>query len=69
MAKQKKYTIMIIPDDEKDSWSFNLSKAALQLTGFLMIFLFIASLLILALYFPKLSYHRGVEDNYKKNLR
>ena len=66
MTKQKKYTFMIIPDDEKDSWSFNLSKAVLQLTGFLMISLCIGSLLILVLYFPKLSYHRGIESNYNK---
>ena len=66
MTKQKKYTFMIIPDDEKDSWSFNLSKAVLQLTGFLMISLCIGGLLILVLYFPKLSYHRGIEDNYNK---
>ena len=66
MTKQKKYTFMIIPDDEKDSWSFNLSKAVLQLTGFLMISLCIGSLLILVLYFPKLSYHKSVEANYNK---
>ena len=66
MTEQKKYTFMIIPDDEKDSWSFNLSKAVLQLTGSLMISLCIGSLLILVLYFPKLSYHRGIEANYNK---
>ena len=57
---------MIIPDDEKDSWSFNLSKAVLQLTGFLMISLCIGCLLILVLYFPKLSHHRAIEANYNK---
>ena len=66
MTKQKKYTFMIIPDDEKDSWSFNFSKAALRLTGFLMLSLCIGSLLILVLYFPKLSYNRGIEANYDK---
>jgi len=66
MTKQKKYTFMIIPDDEKDSWSFNLSKAVLQLTGVLIISLCIGGLLILVLYFPKLSYHRSIEDNYNK---
>ena len=66
MARQKKYTFMIIPDDEKDSWSFNLSKPVLQLAGFLIVSLFIGSLLILVLYFPKLSYHRDIEANYNK---
>ena len=66
MTKQKKYTFMIIPDDEKDSWSFNLSKLVLQLTGSLMISLCIGGLLILVLYFPKLSYHRGIVANYNK---
>ena len=66
MTKQKKYTFMIIPDDEKDSWSFNLSKLVLQLTGSLMISLCIGGLLILVLYFPKLSYHRSIEANYNK---
>ena len=66
MTKQKKYTFMIIPDDEKDSWSFNLSKAALQWTGFLIVSLFIGSLLILVLYFPKLSYYGDIEINYNK---
>ena len=66
MAKQKKYTIMIIPDDERDSWSFNLSKAAMQWTGFLIVSLFTGSLLILGLYFPKLSYHKDIEINYNK---
>ena len=66
MEKQKKYTFMIIPDDEKDSWSFNLSKAALKWTGFLIVFLCIGSLLILVLYFPKLSYYGDIETNYNK---
>ena len=66
MTKRKKYTFMIIPDDEKDSWSFNLSKAVLQCTGFLMISLCFGSLFILILYFPKLSYHRDIEANYNK---
>ena len=66
MAKRKKYTFMIIPDDEKDSWSFNLSKAVLQFTGFLMISLCFGSLFILILYFPKLSYHKDIEANYDK---
>ena len=66
MAKQKKYTFMIIPDDEKDSWSFNLSKAVLQWAGFLIVVLFIGSFLILGFYFPKLSYHRDIEVNYNK---
>ena len=66
MTKQKKYTFMIIPDDEKDSWSFNLSKAVFQWIGFLMVSLFIGSLFILVLYFPKLSYHRNIEANYNK---
>ncbi len=57
---------MIIPDDEKDSWSFNLSKAALQWMGFLIVSLFIGSLLILVLYFPKLSYYGDIETNYNK---
>ena len=66
MMKQKKYTFMIIPDDEKDSLSFNLSKTVLQWTGLLMIFLCIGSILILVLYLPKLSYHRNIEANYNK---
>ena len=66
MTKRKKYTFMIIPDDEKDSWSFNLSKAALQCAGLLIISLCFGSLFILSLYFPKLSYHRDIEDNYNK---
>ena len=57
---------MIIPDDEKDSWSFNLSKAVLQCAGLLIISLCFGSLFILFLYFPKLSYHRDIEDNYNK---
>tara|TARA_B100000900_G_scaffold375973_1_gene358427 strand:+ start:941 stop:1696 length:756 start_codon:yes stop_codon:yes gene_type:complete len=57
---------MIIPDDEKDSWSFNLSKAALQWMGFLIVSLCIGSLLILVLYFPKLSYYGDIETNYNK---
>ena len=66
MTKQKQYTFMIIPDDEKDSWSFNLSKVILQLTGVLMISLCIGSLLILVLYFPKLSSLRAIEAKYNK---
>tara|TARA_Y100000768_G_scaffold263895_1_gene201358 strand:+ start:945 stop:1727 length:783 start_codon:yes stop_codon:yes gene_type:complete len=66
MTKQKKYTFMIIPDDERDSWSFNLSKVVLQWTLFLMISIFVGSLLILVLYFPKLSYHRDIEATYNK---
>ncbi len=66
MTKQKKYTFMVIPDDEKDSWSFNLSKVALQCIGFLMVSLFIGSLLILVLYLPKISYNRVIEANYNK---
>ena len=57
---------MIIPDDEKDSWTFNLSKAALKWTGFLIASLCIGSLLILVLYFPKLSYYGDIETNYNK---
>ncbi len=64
--KQKKYMFMIIPDDERDSWSFYLSKVAIQWIGFLIISLFIGSVLILILYFPKLSYHKNIEDNYNK---
>ena len=64
--KQKKYTFMIIPDDEKDLWSFNLRKMSLQWIGFLMISLFIGSILILVLYIPKLAYHRNIEENYNK---
>ncbi len=66
MTKQKKYTFMIIPDDEKDSWSFNLSKTMLQWTGLLIVSLFIGSIFILVLYLPKLSYHRNIEANYNK---
>ena len=66
MTKQKKYTFMVIPDDENDSWSFNLSKTILQCIGFLMVSLFVGSLLILVLYLPKLSHHRDIEANYKK---
>tara|TARA_Y100001980_G_C14507922_1_gene283452 strand:+ start:244 stop:1026 length:783 start_codon:yes stop_codon:yes gene_type:complete len=66
MMKQKKYMFMIIPDDERDSWSFYLSKVAIQWIGFLIISLFIGSVLILILYFPKLSYHKNIEDNYNK---
>ena len=66
MTKRKKYTFMIIPDDEKDSWSFNLSKAVLQCAGLLIISLCFGSLFILILYFPKLSYHRDIEANYDK---
>ena len=64
--KQKRYTLMIIPDDEKESWSFDLSKAVLQWTGILIVSLFVGSLFILVLYFPKLAYHRNTEANYNK---
>ena len=66
MTEPKKYTFMIIPDDEKDSWSFNLSKAVLQWVGCLIVILVIGSLLTLGFYFPKLSYHRDIESNYNK---
>jgi len=66
MMKQQKYTFMIIPDDEKDSWSFNLRKTSLKWIGLLIITLLIGSILILVLYWPKLAYHRTIEANYNK---
>ena len=66
MMKRKSYTFMIIPEDEKDLWSFNLSKVSLQWAGLLMISLFIGSLLILGFYFPKLTYNSNIEDSYNK---
>ena len=66
MMKRKSYTFMIIPEDEKDLWSFNLSKVSLQLAGFFMISLFTGSLLVLGFYLPKLAYKRNLEDSYSK---
>ncbi len=64
--KRKSYTFMIIPDDEKDSWSFNLSRITLQYFVFVMISLCLGSLIILVMYFPKLAYNKNIEKNYNK---
>ena len=66
MSKQKKYTFIIIPDDEQDSWSFKLGKISLQLTSLILISLVSVSILTLSLYLPKLSNYRKTESNYKK---
>ena len=66
MIRQKKYTFMIIPDDEKDAWTFNLKKTVLQFIVLVVISSFMGSLLILVLYYPKLVYHRDIESDYNK---
>ena len=66
MSKQKKYTFIIIPDDEKDSWSFNLGKLSLQFTSLILISLVLASILTLFIYIPKLSNYRKIESDYNK---
>ena len=66
MSKQKKYTFIIIPDDEQDSWSFNLGKVSLKFIGVLIISLILVSILIMLLYLPKLSHFRKIETDYKK---
>ena len=66
MVEQKKYTFMIIPNDEKDSWSFDLGKATLKWIGILIISLIFGSLLVLSIFLPKLTYLRNIEHNYEK---
>ena len=66
MSKQKKYTFVIIPDDEQDSWSFNLGKVSLKFIGVLIISLILVSILTILLYLPKLSHFRKIETDYKK---
>ena len=66
MSKQKKYTFIIIPDDEKDSWSFKLSKVSLQFVVVILVSLVLVSIATLLFYLPKLSNFRKIETNYKK---
>ena len=66
MLEQKKYTFIIIPDDEQDSWSFKLRKVSLHFVGLILISLVLVSISVLALYLPKLSHFRKIETNYKK---
>ena len=66
MSEQKKYTFIIIPDDEQDSWSFKLRKVSLHFVGLILISLVLVSISVLALYLPKLSHFRKIETNYKK---
>ena len=66
MSKQKKYTFIIIPDDEQDSWSFKLKKVSLQVVCFILISLVLLSISTILFYMPKLSHFREIETNYKK---
>ena len=66
MSKQKSYTFMIIPEDEQKSWSFILNKVSLQFVCLLMIALILSSILILFIYFPKISHYANIEADYKK---
>ena len=66
MSKQKKYTFIIIPDDEQDSWSIRLRKVSLQFVGVVLIALALVSISTLLFYIPKLSHFRKIETNYKK---
>ena len=64
MMKSKNYSIMIIPDDEKNSWSFNASRVVLKCVGFLITVLVLGCILVLFTYIPKIEYHRDIEKNY-----
>ena len=66
MSRPKSYTFMIIPDDEQKSFSFNLNKSSLQFVCLLMITLVLSSILILFIYFPKISHQAKIEADYKK---
>ena len=66
MSKQKKYTFIIIPDDEQDSWSFKLRKVSLHFAGVILISLVLINISALLFYLPKLSHFRKIETNYKK---
>ena len=66
MINSKKYTIMIIPEDEKDSWSFSLRKLVIQCSGFFVMLLVVGSIIALFIYMPKIGYHRKIEKNYNK---
>ena len=64
MMKSKNYSIMIIPDDEKNSWSFNVNRVVLRCVGFLITVLVLGCILVLFTYIPKIKYHRNIEKNY-----
>ena len=57
---------MVIPDDEKNSWSFNLGRVALKFVGLLALLLVIGCGLVIFTYIPKIEYHRKIEKNYNK---
>ena len=56
---------MIIPDDEKDSWSFNLSKRLLQWMGFLIVFMYWKPFNF-GFVFSKIILFGDIETNYNK---
>ena len=64
MMKSKNYSIMIIPDDEKNSWSFNASRVVIKCVGFLITVLVLGCIIVLYTYIPKIEYHRNIEKNY-----
>ena len=64
--KSKNYTIMIIPDDEKKSWSFHLRRLSAQTIGFLILFLVSSCLLILSIYIPRINNYEKYEKEYKR---
>ena len=63
MMKSKNYSIMIIPDDEKNSWSFNASRLVLKCVGLLITVIVLGCILVLFMYIPKIKYQRNIEKN------